>query len=400
MQQKIYVLDRNIVSRIKDHLNGRLADNKMDTIDNLKSIDQENNIISILPAIDESTLGRGLNVDDKEHFIKSTSEELEAIKTFFKKAKTESKLFDSCEWNYEKYFDLIAMDSYSHENFINSSKLIRKALDLYVENNEKGLVNDYFNLILQFINSFTKDELKRGPLLHCLAFLANAGTDNCFSHMFLGKKFANKLKSNEKYLDNRIYNVFMDIAFSKHVSFLKAYGIPIDIELKTADEALLEVISKTQINSSKKLNNNSDYNEIAYQVTMDENQFSRFSDDQYDFLADVSWNENVHFFSENDQLRISLRPLERHKFYPNSNIVNTKLFMYFIYQGLAYVGKLAINVDLNTHSFLFKAEYNNYALDDQYKKNILNKAIKITNKVIEDNNLNILEYTKKMVPWC
>jgi hypothetical protein len=35
------------------------------------------------------------------------------------------------------------MDSYSHENFINSSKLIRKALDLYVENNEKGLVNDY-----------------------------------------------------------------------------------------------------------------------------------------------------------------------------------------------------------------------------------------------------------------
>ena len=37
MQQKIYVLDRNIVSRIKDHLNGRLADNKKDTIDNLKT---------------------------------------------------------------------------------------------------------------------------------------------------------------------------------------------------------------------------------------------------------------------------------------------------------------------------------------------------------------------------
>ena len=85
MQQKIYVLDRNIVSRIKDHLNGRLADNKKDTIDNLKSIDQESNIISILPAIDESTLGRGLNIDDKEHFIKSTSEELEAIKSFFEK---------------------------------------------------------------------------------------------------------------------------------------------------------------------------------------------------------------------------------------------------------------------------------------------------------------------------
>jgi hypothetical protein len=112
---------------------------------------------------------------------------------------------------------------------------------------------------LQFINSFAKDELNRGPLLHCLAFLANAGTDNCFSHMFLGRKFANKLKSNENYLDNRTYNVFMDIAFSKHASFLKAHEIPIDIELKTADEALLEVISKTKINSSRALNKSLGY---------------------------------------------------------------------------------------------------------------------------------------------
>lgn len=91
MKQKIYVLDRNIVSRIKDHLSGRLADNKKDTIDNMKSIDLENNIISILPAIDESTLGRGLNINDKEHFIKSTSEELEAIKTFLKRHKLNQK---------------------------------------------------------------------------------------------------------------------------------------------------------------------------------------------------------------------------------------------------------------------------------------------------------------------
>mgnify|MGYP000586699343 CR=1 FL=1 len=284
------------------------------------------------------------------------------------------------------------MDSYSHENFINSSKLIRKALDLYVENNEKGLVNDYFKLILQFINSFAKDELNRGPLLHCLAFLANAGTDNCFSHMFLGRKFANKLKSNENYLDNRTYNVFMDIAFSKHVSFLKAHEIPIDIELKTADEALLEVISKTKINSSRALNKSLGYSEIAYKVTMDRSEFSKLLDDQYYFLEDVAWNENVHFFSGNDQLRISLRPLEKHKSYPNSDILNTKLFMYFIYQGLADVGKFVIDVNLKTHSFLFNEEYKSYALDDKYKKDILNEAIKITNKVIEENNIKIILY--------
>ncbi|MNG71714.1 hypothetical protein D3C78_185010 [compost metagenome] len=385
----MYVLDRNIVSRIKDHLNGCLADNKKDTIDDMKLIDLENNIISILPAIDESTLGRGLNINDKEHFIKSTSEELEAIKFFFEKAQTESKIFDSHEWTIEKYFEVVAMDSYSHENFIDSSKLIQKALDLYVENIKSSSTINHFDLIKKFINSFTKEDFKRGPLLHCLAFLANAGRDNCFSHMFLGRRFANKIKSNENYLDNRTYNVFMDIAFSKHVSFLKAQGISIDIELKTADDALLEVISKTAFNSSREINKNSDFNAIEYAVTIDENEFSRLSNDEYLFLEDATWNDNVHFFSQHAQLRISLNPLDKHKSYPDSDILNTDIFVYFIYVGLVEVGKLVITIKLQNYNFLFNEAYRNYDLDHGFKKDIYDVATKITNNIIEKNNNKI-----------
>lgn len=383
MQKKIYVLDRNIVSRIKDHLNGRLADNKKDTIENLKSIDQENNIISILPAIDESTLGRGLSIDDKEHFIKSTSEELEALKTFFKKAQTESKLFDSFEWNYEKYFELIAMDSYSHENFVNSSKLIRKALDLYVENNKKGLVNDYFHLILQFINSFTKDELKRGPLLHCLAFLANAGTDNCFSHMFLGRKFANKLKSNENYLDNRIYNVFMDIEFSKHVSFLKAYGIPIDIELKTADEALIDVISKTKINSNRTVNKSSGDSEIAYKVTMDKNVFSKFSDDEYNCISHLVWYKNSEYFISNEGIvRVVMAELPKIILPTEQEILDIKTLHFNLYIGLNMIGTLKILPEASKAIFNL---HNQFKLNNTISKKVVELAQNIGIKVVQEN---------------
>jgi hypothetical protein len=125
---------------------------------------------------------------------------------------------------------------------------------------------------------------------------------------------------------------------------------------------------------------------------MDRSEFSKLLDDQYYFLEDVAWNENVHFFSGMISYRISLRPLEKHKSYPNSDILNTKLFMYFIYQGLADVGKFVIDVNLKTHSFLFNEEYKSYALDDKYKKDILNEAIKITNKVIEENNIKIILY--------
>lgn len=394
MQQKIYVLDRNIVSRIKDHLNGRLADNKMDTIDNLKSIDHENNIISILPAIDESTLGRGLNVDDKEHFIKSTSEELEAIKTFFEKAQTESKLFDSCEWNYEKYFELIAMDLYSHENFVNSSKLIRKALDLYVDNNENGLLNDYFKLILQFINSFTKDELKRGPLLHCLAFLANAGMDNCFSHMFLGRKFANKLKSNENYLDNRTYNVFMDIAFSKHKSFLKAYGITIDIELKTADEALIEVISKTEFNSSRTVNKISGDSEIAYQVTMDKNQFSRFSDDEYNCISHLAWYKNSEYFISNEGVvRVVMAELPKIILPTGQEVLDTKALHFSLYIDLNIIGMLKVIPEESEAIFDL---YNQFKLNEIISKKIIELAQNIGIKVLQEALIeNILSVSNR-----
>lgn len=387
MQKKIYVLDRNIVSRIKDHLNGRLADNKKDTIDNMKSIDLENNIISILPAIDESTLGRGLNINDKEHFIKSTSEELEAIKTFFEKAQTESKLFDSDEWNLEKYFKLIAMDSYSHENFINSSRLIRKALDLYVENNKTGLLIDHFDLIIKFINSFTKEELKSGPLLHCLAFLANAGRDNCFSHMFLGRKFANKLKLNENYLENRTYNVFMDIAFSKHVSFLKAQGIPIDIELRTADEALLEVINKTAFNSSRKLNKESDHSEIAYKVTMDKNEFSRLSDDEFDCISHLAWYKNSEYFISSDGIvRVVMAEPPEIISPTGHRFLDISVLHFNLYVDLNMIGTLKVIPEDSKCRFNFK---NQFECNNEITERVIEIAKNIGLRVIQENMNNI-----------
>lgn len=387
MKQKIYVLDRNIVSRIKDHLSGRLADNKKDTIDNMKSIDLENNIISILPAIDESTLGRGLNINDKEHFIKSTSEELEAIKTFFKKAQTESKIFDSDEWNIEKYFELIAMDSYSHEKFINSSRLIRKALDLYVENIESSSAINHFDLIIKFINSFTKEERNKGPLLHCLAFLANAGRDNCFSHMFLGRRFANKIKLNENYLDNRTYNIFMDIAFSKHVSFLKAYGIPIDIELKTADEALIEVINKTAFNSSREENKKSDYHEIAYKVTMDKNEFSRLSDDEYNCISHLAWYKNSEYFLSSDGIvRVVMAELPEIILPTGQKILDAKFLHFNLYVDLNMIGTLKLIPDDSKYRFNF---YNQFECNNSISERVLEIAKNIGLRVIQESMDNL-----------
>lgn len=89
MNKVIYVLDRNVVSEIKNYIAKKKY--KQEVIDFLKSIDCNGNIISILPAINESVLAKKPEKNDKDKFVESTEEEIQIVDKFFKLAQNEKK---------------------------------------------------------------------------------------------------------------------------------------------------------------------------------------------------------------------------------------------------------------------------------------------------------------------
>lgn len=119
---KIYFLDRNVISIIKDYnTNKELSEKKQNQISELKSKDKEENIISIFPSVWEGEIGKLQSPEQKRETIEKESEE---VSKFFKKAKVDGL-------NLLKFPDL---DSALSENVTEKVELWK---ELFLKLNEK-----------------------------------------------------------------------------------------------------------------------------------------------------------------------------------------------------------------------------------------------------------------------
>ena len=137
----IYLLDRNVVSLIKDSNNNKQQTdkNKISMLNRLRKIDRKTSSISPMLSIIEGQTGSAESPDKMTETIKV---EALALKKFFIKASTDS------------YFFNINKDSIS-EIFVDSDNKYKKKYDLFIsecssllidkpKNEKKGKVRDEF----------------------------------------------------------------------------------------------------------------------------------------------------------------------------------------------------------------------------------------------------------------
>jgi hypothetical protein len=303
------MLDRNIVFWIKEYLEkGSVSEDKEEAIKKVKEFDKPENVISILPALNESTFGRSIQPADKEKFISSCKEDLDAIQNFFSISKVENSLFNDTEWTLDKYFDEIIMDNLSTEKKLMDQEIILKALQIYIEKLENNKINNFY-LAKKYIQEFLNKEpklKKEFPSLFCITFLVNAGNDNSFSKLFLGKKFRKNYTENKDYLKRRAYNILMDLYFLKIKKTMESYGVEIPIELITEDGALSDVSKLVVLDSGiKQIKLN--FISIEYNITIDHSLFRELSDLEFFFIADHLWEKNVDIFHDEEGREIRLK---------------------------------------------------------------------------------------------
>lgn len=244
MNKVIYVLDRNVVSEIKNYIANKKS--KREVIDFLKSIDREGNIISILPAINESVLAKKLGKNDKDKFVESAEEEIQMVDKFFQVAQNERKVFKG--FPLEKYFEDVILDPYRIEQMEKDLKVIKLAIQLYIETE---CDKDRKVVIEKFISQIDQNKLNNNSVeLYCCLFLLNFKEgDNSIRKVFVDakdKKNYKRADNKEEWLDKKSYNTLMDFEFIKARYYIGLRSGNInnyEIKLYTEDKSLKDVIN-------------------------------------------------------------------------------------------------------------------------------------------------------------
>ncbi|USA54602.1 hypothetical protein NDN13_05255 [Acinetobacter sp. C32I] len=351
----IYLLDRCVISWVKDYLeNGIVADDKKETIQFLKEIDRVGNIVSILPAIDESIFARKIRKEDKDRFIESSQQDLDAINSFFSNTKKENVFLSDKRWTLEKYFDQIILDSYSVENQDLNLKVLLRVFEIYVENLNKKITN--FELIKIFVDEVVyknKNYKKSGVLLFSLAFLANAGRDHPFSKLFLGRKFEKKMRESNNYIEKRAYNVLYDLTFLKYKHFMQAYGFKNEINIITSDGALSEVLKFVIDFEGVCVGENKDFKEVKYKLELSPLVFKDLRPEELDYAFDLSLRDDVLIFldDKNRQIRV---------------VKDDKENVIYVYHELKKIGQVD-SEKIGTHEFV--------AVDKDYNSELVIQAV-------------------------
>lgn len=247
MKTVIYMLDRNVVSEIKNYIANKKY--KREVIDFLQSIDCKRSIVSILPAINESVLAKKLGKNDKDKFVESAEEEIQMVDKFFKVAQNERKVFKG--FSLERYFEEVILDPYQKEQMEKNLKVIKLAIQLYIETEEYEKNRKV--VIEKFLSQIDKNELNNNSVeFYCRLFLLNFnGGDNSIRKIFLSqgyKKGYEQAENKEEWLDKESYNTLMDFEFIK---FKARYDIELrsrninnyEIKLYTKDKFLEDVIN-------------------------------------------------------------------------------------------------------------------------------------------------------------
>lgn len=197
---KIYILDRNAVSCIKDQLNGKIKD--IERVRKLKSLDKRKNFITPLFSIREGQIGKREN---QEQMILTLKKESDAIAKFYKHARTDSKfLLDNID--------------YTTDVFANNTELQMNSYISIVEMAYELLVNKIpkskrFTIAEELINHAKSKNISLAhPIVMCCLSVLY-GSDNS-RKILKPKKLDGILK------EKSIHNAISDIMTISRVNFV------------------------------------------------------------------------------------------------------------------------------------------------------------------------------------
>ncbi len=256
--KKAYLLDRNVVSIIKDSISGVLQHDgkKLGMLVWLRSIDRPGNFVSPLFSIMEGQLGR---IESAEEKAETLQKECACISRFFKRAKTDSDFL---------------LDSYELVSSVFSGK-VEANFDVYVE-----FLREVCGKIYQPVSRerarVLKEEIISGangrsiPLGHPVVV--------CCLSVLYGCQFSRKLLKPKENMCN-LHNSLSDILIIPRLSHVRAVGTNKGIFFKfvTLDEGLDFFVSRTSIERSNVVGDGFVYSDVSY----DRDLFPNITDDEY-----------------------------------------------------------------------------------------------------------------------
>lgn len=258
---RIYFLDRNAISVVKDNVAGRLV--PIERLARLRSIDIRRNFVSPLLSIIEGQSG----IKETQEQLRATlKKESAALSVFFKKARTDSEHLGENEDQFVEAFS-----GEVEKKFNDYLDLVKLAHGLLVEpKNNRRPIQD---ALLQFAK-------ERGispghpVVVCCLATL--------YGNKNARKVLKPKLNSTDDELDRRAYNAVSDLLVLSRIQNIYAIQRPSDrkntqIKLLTFDDGLNGFLKAISVVGSTLKDSETTASEVIY----DRSLFPDLTDDEY-----------------------------------------------------------------------------------------------------------------------
>jgi hypothetical protein len=230
----LYLLDRNIVSIIKDAVMGVTLSEpkKLTMLNKLKEIDVSTSAVSPILSLIEGQKGRDESYDEK---IACVRKETEAIKSFFRQASTDSCILQTGEVAFSSTFT-----EYREEDWDRHSAFLVEACSLLRNKVAKSKSEGTKRSLLSLAKN-------NGVYLGHISVVA------CLSCLYGSEAARGVLKPHK--ITSKCFNVLNDLLTLSRVNLIKAIAQAcgmndLKVQFLTLDEGLNELLSNVQIRAA------------------------------------------------------------------------------------------------------------------------------------------------------